>query len=120
MADDSRTTIYVIGAGFTGTTIAAEIRTKRIFGRVVAFLDDDPAKIGTQIDGVPVLGPLEAAARMIRTTPADEAIIAIPSATRAVATKSRVGWSICTTAHGCMKSLTSGSLRSKPPRPVQP
>ncbi len=29
-----------------------------------------------------MLGPIEAAARMIRTTPADEAIIAIPSATR--------------------------------------
>lgn len=82
MADDSRNTIYVVGAGFTGTTIAAEIRAKRIFGRVVAFLDDDPAKIGGRIDGVPVLGPIEAAARMIKTTPADEAIIAIPSATR--------------------------------------
>ena len=48
----------------------------------MAFLDDDPAKIGTRIDGMPVLGPIEAAARIIRTTPADEAIIAIPSATR--------------------------------------
>ena len=57
MADDSRNTIYVVGAGFTGTTIAAEIRAKRIFGHVVAFLDDDPAKIGRRIDGVPVLGP---------------------------------------------------------------
>ncbi len=82
MADESRNTIYIVGAGFTGTTIAAEIRTKRIFGHVVAFLDDDPAKIGSRIDGVPVLGPIEAAVKVIRTTPADEAIIAIPSATR--------------------------------------
>jgi FlaA1/EpsC-like NDP-sugar epimerase len=82
MGDDSRNTIYVVGAGFTGTTIAAEIRAKRIFGHVVAFLDDDPAKIGKRIDGVPVLGPIEAVARVIKTTPADEAIIAIPSATR--------------------------------------
>jgi FlaA1/EpsC-like NDP-sugar epimerase len=82
MADDSRRTIYIIGAGFTGTTIAAELRAKRIFGRVVAFLDDDPAKIGTRIDGIPVLGPIEAAVRALKTTPADEAIIAIPSATR--------------------------------------
>ena len=37
MADESRNTIYVVGAGFTGTTIAAEIRAKRIFGHVVAF-----------------------------------------------------------------------------------
>ena len=82
MADESRNTIYIVGAGFTGTTIAAEIRVKRIFGHVVAFLDDDPGKIGSRIDGVPVLGPIEAAVRLIRTTPADEAIIAIPSATR--------------------------------------
>jgi FlaA1/EpsC-like NDP-sugar epimerase len=81
MADESRNTIYVVGAGFTGTTIAAEIRAKRIFGSVVAFLDDDPGKIGSRIDGVPVLGPIEAAVRLIRATPADEAIIAIPSAT---------------------------------------
>jgi FlaA1/EpsC-like NDP-sugar epimerase len=82
MPDESRNTIYIVGAGFTGTTIAAELRAKRIFGTVVAFLDDDPAKIGSRIDGVPVLGPIEAAARAIETTPADEAIIAIPSATR--------------------------------------
>jgi FlaA1/EpsC-like NDP-sugar epimerase len=80
--DDSRNCIYVVGAGFTGTTIAAEIRAKRVFGQVVAFLDDDPSKIGRKIDGVPVLGPIEAVARIIKTTPADEAIIAIPSATR--------------------------------------
>ena len=41
MPDESRSTIYIIGAGFTGTTIAAEIRAKKVFGRVVAFLDDD-------------------------------------------------------------------------------
>ena len=82
MADESRNTIYIVGAGFTGTTIAAEIRTKRIFGHVVAFLDDDPGKIGTRIDGIPVLGPIDAAAQVIKTAPADEAIIAIPSATR--------------------------------------
>jgi FlaA1/EpsC-like NDP-sugar epimerase len=82
MADESRNTIYIVGAGFTGITIAAELRAKRIFGHVVAFLDDDPGKIGSRIDGVPVLGPIEAAVKLIRTTPADEAIIAIPSATR--------------------------------------
>jgi FlaA1/EpsC-like NDP-sugar epimerase len=81
MADESRTSIYIVGAGFTGTTLAAELRAKRIFGRVVAFLDDDPAKIGTTLEGIRVLGPIEAAARVIITTPADEAIIAIPSAT---------------------------------------
>ncbi len=81
MADESRNSIYIIGAGFTGTTLATEIRSKRIFGHVVAFLDDDPAKIGKRIDEVPVLGPIEAVGRILKTAPADEAIIAIPSAT---------------------------------------
>jgi FlaA1/EpsC-like NDP-sugar epimerase len=82
MASGNHTSIYIIGAGFTGVTIAAEIRAKKIFGRVVAFLDDDTTKIGTRIDGVPVLGPIEAVASIMKTAPADEAIIAIPSASR--------------------------------------
>ncbi len=82
MASGKHSSIYIIGAGFTGVTIAAEIRAKKIFGRVVAFLDDDPVKIGTRIDGVSVLGPIDAVAAIMKTTPADEAIIAIPSASR--------------------------------------
>jgi FlaA1/EpsC-like NDP-sugar epimerase len=80
---EGRTSIYIIGAGFTGVSIASEIRAKKIFGRVVAFLDDDPRLIGSRIDGVPVLGPIDAVAEILKTTPADEAIIAIPSASRA-------------------------------------
>jgi FlaA1/EpsC-like NDP-sugar epimerase len=83
MRTEGRTQIYIIGAGFTGVSIASEIRAKKIFGRVVAFLDDDPRKIGTRIDGVPVLGPIDAVAEILKTAPADEAIIAIPSASRA-------------------------------------
>jgi FlaA1/EpsC-like NDP-sugar epimerase len=82
MASATRKSIYIIGAGFTGVTLAAEIRSKKIFGRVVAFLDDDPGKIGTRIDAVPVLGPIDAVIEILKTTPADEAIVAIPSATR--------------------------------------
>ncbi len=74
--------IYIIGAGLTGLTLAREIQAKPIFGRVVAFLDDDPQKIGRRLNAVPVLGPLDAVTELLKTTPADEAIIAIPSATR--------------------------------------
>jgi FlaA1/EpsC-like NDP-sugar epimerase len=72
--------LYIIGAGFAGRTIAGEIRAKAIFGEVVAFLDDDPEKIGRKIDGIPVLGPIRDVALLLKTNPADEAIIAIPSA----------------------------------------
>lgn len=74
--------IYVIGAGFAGRAIAQEIRQKAIFGRVVAFLDNDPEKIGRRIDDIPVLGPIEQVVSLVEKTPADEALIAIPSASR--------------------------------------
>lgn len=75
--------VYIIGAGFAGTALAREIREKRVFGTLVAFLDDDPAKLGTQLEGVPVLGPIADVARLLRIEAADTAIIAIPSADRA-------------------------------------
>jgi FlaA1/EpsC-like NDP-sugar epimerase len=74
--------IYIIGAGITGTSLAREIQSKRVFGRVVAFLDDDPAKIGGRIHAIPVLGPIAEVVELLKTTPADEAIIAIPGGTR--------------------------------------
>ena len=74
--------LYIIGAGFAGRTLANEISKKAIIGDVVAFLDDDPEKIGRRIDDIPVLGPIRDVALLLRTNPADEAIIAIPSASR--------------------------------------
>ncbi len=78
--ESSLANIYIIGAGIAGTMLAREIREKGIFGTVLAFLDDDPGKIGREIDGIPVLGPVTQAARLIRIGPRDEALIAIPSA----------------------------------------
>jgi FlaA1/EpsC-like NDP-sugar epimerase len=74
--------LYIIGAGFAGRKLAEEITEKAIFGEVVAFLDDDPEKIGRQIDGIPVLGPIRDVARLLRMKAADEAVIAMPTASR--------------------------------------
>jgi FlaA1/EpsC-like NDP-sugar epimerase len=74
--------LYIIGAGFAGRTLARELKAKVIFGEVVAFLDDDPEKIGRQVEGIPVLGPIRDVARLLRMNPADQAVIAIPSASR--------------------------------------
>jgi FlaA1/EpsC-like NDP-sugar epimerase len=74
--------LYIIGAGFAGRSLANEIKSKAVFGEVVAFLDDDPEKIGRQIEDIPVLGPIRDVARLLRMNPADEAIIAIPGASR--------------------------------------
>ncbi|MDR0719705.1 MAG: polysaccharide biosynthesis protein [Treponema sp.] len=74
--------LYIIGAGYAGQNLAKEIRQKGVFGEVVAFLDDNPEKIGRKIGKIPVLGPIRDVARLLRLHPADEAIIAIPSASR--------------------------------------
>lgn len=80
MSRDSR--IFVIGAGFAGQAIARDLQSKGVVGTVVAFLDDDKAKIGSRIGGVPVLGPIAEVVQLVEKTPADEALIAIPSLSR--------------------------------------
>lgn len=71
--------IYIVGAGFAGQMISADITRKKIFGRVKAFLDDDEAKIGTFLDGVPVMGPLSRVKDLLCPSVNDEAVIAIPN-----------------------------------------
>ncbi|MCR5725209.1 MAG: polysaccharide biosynthesis protein [Treponema sp.] len=79
MRQKSDVRLYIIGAGFAGQMIAKDIIRKKVFGSVAAFLDDDKEAIGTQIDGIPVLGPIENTAKLLRTEAKDEAIIAMPS-----------------------------------------
>lgn len=72
--------LYIIGAGFAGQMIAEDIKRKKIFGSIAAFLDDDKSLIGKHIDGIPVMGPIEDVVPLLRVNGIDEAIIAIPSA----------------------------------------
>ena len=72
--------IFIIGAGFAGQMLAQEIKNKKIFGQVIAFLDDDENLIGKTIDEIPVLGPISHFTSFLRHSDRDEAIIAIPSA----------------------------------------
>ena len=46
MLQKSDSQIYIIGAGFAGQMIAQDLRRKKIFGTVAAFLDDDKSLIG--------------------------------------------------------------------------
>ena len=53
-----RRQVLVVGAGEEGRWIARAIRERPNCGlNVRGFLDDDPAKVGTRIEGVEVLGP---------------------------------------------------------------
>jgi FlaA1/EpsC-like NDP-sugar epimerase len=80
MIREKQSNIYIVGAGFAGREIAEEIRSKGILGKVVAFIDDDPEKIGTTLAGIPVYGPIHTVHEVLSHTPADEALIAIPAA----------------------------------------
>ncbi|MCM1321199.1 MAG: polysaccharide biosynthesis protein [Bacteroides sp.] len=82
MSTHSEKYMYIIGAGFAGQMLAAEIKRKKIFGTVAAFLDDDPAVIGKTIEGIPVIGPINQFCSFLRHSDNDEAVIAIPSATQ--------------------------------------
>ena len=78
MKEGSNGRLYIIGAGSAGRMLAAEIKEKGIFKPPTAFLDDDPAKIGKEIESLPVLGPVESVLKALSVSPADEALIAIP------------------------------------------
>lgn len=50
-----QTRTLIVGAGWAGKTILEEIKKTKGAGlNIVAFADDDPVKVGTFIDGVPV------------------------------------------------------------------
>lgn len=77
----SRKRLLIIGAGNCGEKIYREIRDNaRLRYNVVGFLDDQPVKIGKKIHGIPVLDNTENIKVVAGRIRADEALIAIPSA----------------------------------------
>ena len=77
--------LLVAGAGDAGQVVAREIHHSRfIDDHLVGFVDDDPAKQGTFIHGVPVLGPLNDLPKIVNSHKVDEVVIAMPTADGAV------------------------------------
>jgi len=74
--------IFIVGAGFAGCAIAREILKKKGAARIAAFIDDDRTKIGGDILDIPVMGPINSISRFLKAEISDEALIAIPSASR--------------------------------------
>jgi len=73
--------VIIVGAGDAGETLAREIEHRPQLGmKVVSFIDDHRAKLGASIRGIPVRGPISEIARIADQTGAEEALIAIPSA----------------------------------------
>jgi FlaA1/EpsC-like NDP-sugar epimerase len=72
--------VVIIGAGDVGANLVKEMRARRDLGMLpVGLFDDDQRKWGAKIHGIPVLGAPDI--HLSRKVGAQEAIIAMPSAT---------------------------------------
>ncbi len=72
--------VLLIGAGIAGREAALEMQGHPEYGyRPVGFIDDDPAKLGTEIAGLPVCGNRADIPRLVRELAIDEILIAVPS-----------------------------------------
>jgi FlaA1/EpsC-like NDP-sugar epimerase len=75
--------VILIGAGSAAHTILREIRRPGSPYVAVGCVDDDQSKLGIRIDNVRVLGTVNQLSKVLSSEPADEALIAVPSATGA-------------------------------------
>jgi FlaA1/EpsC-like NDP-sugar epimerase len=113
--------MVIVGAGDVGANLAKEMKLRRDLGmHPVAFFDDDKAKWNTYVHGVPVLGcPELLADGRVR---ADEAVIAMPSATGRrirevvqVLNEKRMRFEIVPS----MEQMVNGEVKVSQIRPVQ-
>jgi len=73
--------IMIIGAGACGKDVIHEIvMSRHVNARVCCAIDDNPVKIGREIDGVPIVGKREDIPRVAKEYHIDEIIFAIPDA----------------------------------------
>ena len=73
--------VLVIGAGDAGAMVVRELqKNPQLNMNPIGFLDDEPAKLNSEIHGIKVLAPLSQIGRVLETKLVDEVILAIPSA----------------------------------------
>jgi len=83
-SDVPRVPTLLLGAGQAGVLVAKEIEGRPDLPiRLVGFLDDNPAKLGTIVHGVRVLGSTVDVKEIVRTTGAKQAIVTIANASGA-------------------------------------
>lgn len=74
------TRVLVVGAGAAGAALVREIQSNASLGlEVVAFVDDDPAKRGKMIMGLPIKGNRNDIPELVNELEIMEIIIAMPS-----------------------------------------
>ena len=75
--------ILIAGAGEAGIALLRELKQRGFEGRIAGFADDDEYKIGSSIEGVPVLGPLSGISDFCSDMAVTDVIVAVPSASPA-------------------------------------
>jgi len=73
--------VLIVGAGDAGAMIVREMRNNPGIGmEPVGYVDDNTAKVGMHIRGLPVLGTREAIPQLVRQLKIGQVLIAMPTA----------------------------------------
>ncbi|MGQ0680170.1 MAG: polysaccharide biosynthesis protein [Actinomycetota bacterium] len=72
--------VLIVGAGDAGEHVARDMLRGGSKFVPVGFLDDDPAKVGRRIHGLPVIGTTMQASYAVSFSGADHVLVALPSA----------------------------------------
>ena len=123
IAPKQTTNVLIVGAGEVGAGLCSEFISKARLGmQVVAFVDDDPKKIGRYVHGVLVAAKVNELSAVARSFDANKVVIAFPSAsikrTREVTELAqRAGISVETVP--ALSDLVSGRAQITQLRPIQ-
>jgi FlaA1/EpsC-like NDP-sugar epimerase len=72
-----RRRVLIVGAGRAGCALVEAIQRTRHDYEIVGFIDDDPAKQATRLQGVPVLGTHHELLQLVQTYQVSEVVLAI-------------------------------------------
>ena len=115
--------VAIVGAGEVGSAVVADLLAKRGLGlKPVAFFDDNAAKHGLDIHGVPVVGPPDQLAAAREAYEFDQIIIALPAGAhrRMLDVVSRAkALGLETEVMPSMWELASGRVQASQIRPVE-
>lgn len=77
----------IVGAGQAGESLVRDLKRQGSALAPIVFLDDDPLKIGREIHGLPIMGPIELLQTAVKRYEIDLVILAVPSAPAAFVRK---------------------------------